>query len=78
MARLVSRGKDLGVLPFFFKIRNVETHELLEGVEVGDIGPKLGYGHKDNGFMAFNKFRVPASALLSKFNRLDEKGVLTR
>ena len=43
MARLISNGKDHGVFPFFFKIRDPETHKLLPGLTVGDIGPKLGF-----------------------------------
>lgn len=78
MARLISNGKNYGTLPFFFPIRNPETHELLPGVEVGDIGPKMGYSVKDNGFLRFDNFRVPVSSLLSRYNSLSKDGVLTK
>ncbi len=61
------RDKKIGVLPFIFQIRDLKTHETLNGIEVGDIGPKFGYHSKDNGFMKLTNFRVPRSALLSKF-----------
>lgn len=77
MAKLVSNGKNYGTLPFFFPIRNPETHELLPGVKVGDIGAKLGYNVKDNGFLCFDNFRVSIDALLSKFYSIDQAGVLT-
>ena len=32
-------------------IRCMETHRALPGITVGDIGPKLGYSTKDNGFL---------------------------
>ena len=53
MAQLYSNGKNYGVQPFFFKFRDLETHEVLPGVEVGDIGPKMGYNFKDNGFLRY-------------------------
>lgn len=66
-ARLIIGENSFGVLPFIVKIRDFESHTLLEGVEVGDIGPKLGYHGKDNGFMKFDQFRVPFDSLLAKF-----------
>jgi len=35
---------------FIVNIRD-ENHNLLPGVEAGDIGSKLGYNTKDNGYM---------------------------
>jgi acyl-CoA oxidase len=32
----------------------MKSHLPLEGVEVGDIGPKYGYNTKDNGYLRFN------------------------
>jgi alkylation response protein AidB-like acyl-CoA dehydrogenase len=41
-ARLVVRGKFIGVKPFFVQLRDLETHENVPGVESGDIGPTMG------------------------------------
>ena len=49
-ARLISNGKDHGVHPFMVQMRDLQTHEPLPGFEMGDIGPKIGYFSKDNGF----------------------------
>ncbi len=49
-ARLISNGKDHGVQPFMVQMRDLNTHEPLPGFEMGDIGPKVGYHSKDNGF----------------------------
>jgi acyl-CoA oxidase len=53
-AGLIVDGKKHGVFPFMVPIRDPETHRPLPGVTVGDIGPKMGYGSKDNGFLGFN------------------------
>ena len=43
MAKLIVNGKDHGPHPFVCQIRDLTTHEPLEGIYVGDIGPKMGY-----------------------------------
>jgi acyl-CoA oxidase len=60
--------KSHGPHQFLFQIRDMKTHEPLEGIVVGDIGAKYGYTAMDNGYMLFNNFRVPHSALLSKYS----------
>ena len=52
----------------------METFEPLEGVEVGDIGTKLGYNSVDNGYLKFNQCRVPRKALLSRFVSINKEG----
>ena len=74
MTKIVSNGKNQGIFPLFIQIRDLETHRALDGLELGDIGPKLGYASKDNGFMRFNHFKVPKSALLGKFYQIDNEG----
>lgn len=76
-AKLIINGKNKGVLPFMVQIRSMDTHKPLEGIIVGDIGPKLGYSTKDNGFLAFNNFRVPVSSMMSRYVRM-EKGHFSR
>lgn len=41
MAQLIIKGKPYGPHPFVCQIRDMKTHEPLEGVHVGDIGPKV-------------------------------------
>jgi len=31
----------------------------LPGIELGDIGPKIGYNSKDNGYIIFKNVRIP-------------------
>lgn len=43
MAQLILNGKNYGPHPFVVQIRDMKTHQPLENVHVGDIGPKFGY-----------------------------------
>ncbi|RMZ90015.1 hypothetical protein DV736_g2761, partial [Chaetothyriales sp. CBS 134916] len=63
--------KSYGPHQFILQIRDMETHKPLEGIVIGDIGPKYGYPAMDNGYMLFNSFRVPHSALLSRYSGVD-------
>ena len=42
MAILITNGKSFGPHPFIVQIRDMETHQPLPGITVGDIGPKFG------------------------------------
>ncbi len=42
IAQLVVNKKHIGLQNFIVPIRDSVTHEVLPGVEVGDIGPKVG------------------------------------
>lgn len=46
-ARLIVQGQDLGIHNFMVQIRDLQTHKPMMGVEVGDIGPKIGYNNQD-------------------------------
>ncbi|EXX76685.1 uncharacterized protein OCT59_024117 [Rhizophagus irregularis] len=70
MAQLKSNGKDYGPHPFIIQIRDLETHQPLPGITVGDIGPKFGYNATDNGFMLFDHVRIPRFNMLSKFSQI--------
>lgn len=77
-AKLISNGKSCGVLPFLIRIRDQENHRPLRGVEIGDIGPKLNFNTKDNGFIRFHHFRVPKDALFGKFYDVSPDGQFTK
>lgn len=73
-ARLIINEKDYGVQSFMLQIRDTETHHLLPGIIAGDIGPKYGFGMKDNGYMAMNHIRIPRFNMLSQYAEVDKKG----
>ncbi|KAL9051129.1 MAG: hypothetical protein Q9162_006201 [Coniocarpon cinnabarinum] len=70
----LSEDKDLvnlGPHPFVIQIRDQSTHLPLPGILVGDIGPKYGYASMDNGYMLFDRHRVPHSAFLTRYSHID-------
>ena len=73
-ARCIALEADYGVQPFIVPIRDLESHEPLPGVEVGDIGTKLGYNGIDNGYLRFHHVRIPRKALLSRFMGISKSG----
>lgn len=44
------------------------------GVVVGDIGPKVGYGGVDNGFMRMDHLRVPRSHMMMRYSKVTPEG----
>lgn len=50
---------DYGVCPFIVQIRDMDTHKHMAGIKCGDLGPKLGYHSKDNGWLTMKDVRIP-------------------
>ena len=75
-ARLIIDGNDFGVSAFIVQIRDLKTHRPLKGIEIGEIGPKLGYNLKDNGYLAFFNHRVSKNAIMSRYIDITEDGGL--
>ena len=74
MARLVSLGRDYGIHPFMVQIRDLDTHQPLPGVTVGDLGPKFAYEMNDNGYLQLTHVRVPRDNLCMRFASLGRDG----
>ncbi|CAI2386617.1 unnamed protein product [Moneuplotes crassus] len=73
-AKTIVKGKNVGVQTFVCQIRDMDSHSPLRGVEIGDIGPKYGFASKDNGYMYFDNFKIPKSALLSRYVGITDEG----
>jgi len=73
-ARLLLGGKDYGIHNFLVQIRSLEDHSPLPGMTIGDIGPKFGTNSNDNGYLAFNKVRIPRFNMLAKFSKVTSDG----
>ena len=69
-------GKHYGLQTFVASIRDSTTFKVLEGVEVGDIGPKLGYSAGDNDYLKFTNYEIPRENLLMKFIKVSEDGTV--
>jgi acyl-CoA oxidase len=50
--------KSFGPHPFIVQVRDMKTHQPLDGIVVGDIGPKYGYASMDNAYMLMNNVRL--------------------
>jgi len=74
---MIINGKNHGVQPFMLQMRDTVTYEPLPGIECGDIGPKFGYGSKDNGFLILKNVRIPRSNLLQRYVNVDKEGTFT-
>lgn len=72
-AQLIIKGKKKGVHSFVVPIRG-EDMKLLPGVDAGDIGPKIGYHSKDNGYLILNKVRIPRKNMLNRFVAVQPDG----
>jgi acyl-CoA oxidase len=77
-AQLIINGKKYGPNMFVVKIRDDKTHKPLEGVEVGDIGPKYGYNAKDNGYLKMTNVRIPRENMLMKYTKVSKDGEFER
>ena len=73
-ARLIVKGADYGVQVFFVRIRSQESHEPMPGVIVGDMGTKFGFNMKDNGYLAFDNYRIPRENMLMRYAKLKKNG----
>ncbi|CAA6657076.1 unnamed protein product [Spirodela intermedia] len=70
-ARLVSGGQEHGIYGFIVQLRSLDDHTPL-GIIIGDIGTKFGsgaYNTMDNGFVCFNRVRIPRNHMLMRNER---------
>jgi len=54
--------------------RDVDTWKHMPGVKSGDIGPKLGYHSKDNGWASFEHVRIPRTDMFMNVAELSRDG----
>ncbi|XP_038051803.1 peroxisomal acyl-coenzyme A oxidase 1-like isoform X1 [Patiria miniata] len=73
-AQLYTKGKCYGVHMFMVQLRSLEDHQSLPGIELGDIGPKMGYANIDNGFLRFTHVRIPRENMLMKYSQVEPDG----
>lgn len=67
-------GVGHGLHPFVAKVREPETMLPPKGVTVGDLGEKIGLNGVDNGFVMFNNYHIPRTALLNKSSDVTPEG----
>ncbi|KAH8304624.1 hypothetical protein KR018_003721, partial [Drosophila ironensis] len=74
LAQLYVRGKHHGLQSFLVKIRDECTHQPLPGIDVGDIGPRMGGNGVNNGFLGLKDVRIPLQNMLMKNAQVLEDG----
>ncbi|KAJ6592852.1 acyl-CoA dehydrogenase/oxidase [Mycena capillaripes] len=74
MARLMMADTDHGVHPFIVQLRSLEDYAPLPGLELGDIGLKLGHNSNDNGYAIFTGARIPRAHLLARHAQVARDG----
>ncbi|XP_046830234.1 probable peroxisomal acyl-coenzyme A oxidase 1 [Vespa crabro] len=78
VAQLYSQGDCKGIHPFIVQLRDIETHEPLPGIKIGEIGTKLGMNATNNGFLGFENVRIPRDHMLMKNSQILEDGTYVK
>ncbi|KAI1915215.1 hypothetical protein LOZ65_005518 [Ophidiomyces ophidiicola] len=78
MARLIIKETDYGVHPFIVQLRDLEDFSPMPGVELGDLGPKMGYNGTTNGYAIFRNARIPRSGLLMRHASVERDGTYNK
>ena len=73
-AQLYIGEKCYGVHAYVVPIRDTQTHKLLPGVMIGDCGHKNGNNGIDNGFIKFDRVRIPKEYQLDRISGVDDNG----
>lgn len=66
VAQLYTKGVCHGIHPFIVQLRDEETWMPLNGIKIGEIGPKLGMKSVNNGYLGFDNVRIPRKNMLMK------------
>ncbi|XP_023268555.1 peroxisomal acyl-coenzyme A oxidase 1 isoform X2 [Seriola lalandi dorsalis] len=78
LAQLYTQGNCHGLHAFIVPIRDMNTHEPLPGIVVGDIGPKFGFNEVDNGFLKLENVRIPRENMLMKYAKVEPDGTYVK
>jgi acyl-CoA oxidase len=73
-AQTYVKGKHEGVNAFLVPIRD-KNLKALNGVEINDMGIKMGLNGIDNGALKFHNVRVPRVNMMNRYSDVDENGV---
>ncbi|KAK1944206.1 Peroxisomal acyl-coenzyme A oxidase 1 [Phytophthora citrophthora] len=77
-AKLQIDGEQKGVQAFIVPLRSLETHKPLPGIQVGDIGPKVGFNSLDNGYAVFQNVRIPRRNMLMRYAKVLKDGTFVK
>ncbi|KAH7463958.1 Peroxisomal acyl-coenzyme A oxidase 1 [Phytophthora ramorum] len=77
-AQLRIDSEQKGVQAFIVPLRSLKDHKPLSGVEVGDIGPKVGFNSLDNGYALFHNVRIPRRNMLMRYAKVLPDGTFIK
>nr|BAK02006.1 predicted protein [Hordeum vulgare subsp. vulgare] len=72
------RNHPCGNQMFLVQLRDLDTHELLPGVETGSISTRFNDCAGDNGYLRLTNVRVPRTNMLMKAAEVDRNGNFQR
>ena len=64
-------------MPFMVQLRDVDTWKKRPGVQCGNLGAKIGYTSKDNGWASFDNVRIPRTDMLMGLCDVSKEGELS-
>ncbi|KAI8329509.1 acyl-CoA dehydrogenase/oxidase C-terminal [Chlamydoabsidia padenii] len=73
-AQLIVKGKKYGTKCFVVPLRDPNTYHTLPGINIGDIGKKMGRDGIDNGYIQFTNVRIPRGYMLQKHTKVSRTG----
>ncbi|KAI8636766.1 acyl-CoA dehydrogenase/oxidase C-terminal [Parasitella parasitica] len=73
-AQLIVKGKIYGTKCFIVPLRDPKTYNTLPGVNIGDLGKKMGRDGIDNGYIQFTNVRIPRAYMLMKHTQVSRSG----
>uniref|UniRef100_UPI00398EDA9D peroxisomal acyl-coenzyme A oxidase 2-like n=1 Tax=Pristiophorus japonicus TaxID=55135 RepID=UPI00398EDA9D len=74
LAQLYTQGMCRGMHAFIVQIRSLVDHSVLPGIKIGDIGPKMGFEHVDNGYLMMQNVHIPRENMLSRYSEVTSDG----
>lgn len=78
VAQLYTQGEFRGLASFIVQLRDEDTHMPLPGVDVGEIGAKLGMKSTNNGYLGLKNVRVPLNQMLMKNQQVLPDGTFVK
>ncbi|KAI8128650.1 putative peroxisomal acyl-coenzyme A oxidase 1 [Lucilia cuprina] len=74
VAQLYIDGQHKGIQMFIVQLRDLETHMPLPGVDIGEIGKKVGMAAVNQGFLGLKNVRIPRTNMLMKNSKVMPDG----
>uniref|UniRef100_A0A1L8EHW8 Acyl-coenzyme A oxidase n=1 Tax=Haematobia irritans TaxID=7368 RepID=A0A1L8EHW8_HAEIR len=74
VAQLYIDGKHKGIQMFIVQVRDLETHMPMPGIDIGEIGKKVGMPAVNQGFLGLKNVRIPRENMLMKYAKVMPDG----